>query len=150
MFGLASQTIEHSPALQNVLRQGTVDIGIEHSEPLAVRMEYSVRNTHGIMRIGSNSSETISISLPEQWERGEVTGAPLSQLRKDSPMFGYVRWHVPEKTTLTFKIPKVPEHMVLHNPSTAPLKLTVAKVDLETGTIEKDVLLVRDSTVPIW
>lgn len=65
-------------------------------------------------------------------------------------MFGYVRWHVPEKTTLTFKIPKVPEHMVLHNPSTAPLKLTVAKVDLETGTIEKDVLLVRDSTVPIW
>jgi hypothetical protein len=150
IFGLASQTIEHSPTLQKVLRQGTVDIGIEHSQPLSVRMEYSVRNTNGIMRIGSDSSETISISLPEQWERGEVTGAPLSALRKDDPMFGYTRWHVPEKTTITFKIPKVPEHIVLHNPSTAPLKLTVAKVDLETGAIEKDILLIRDSTVPIW
>lgn len=150
LFGIATQTIEHSPGLKTALRNNTVDIGIEHSMPLSLRMEYSVHNDAAIMRIGSDATETISISLPEEWQRGEVSGASLSDLRKDDPTFGYVRWHIPQKTTLTFRISKVPDHLVLHNPGTSPLKLSIAKVNIQTGEVERDILLIRDSTVVVW
>ncbi|PJA67674.1 hypothetical protein CO157_03350 [Candidatus Peregrinibacteria bacterium CG_4_9_14_3_um_filter_49_12] len=150
LFGIATQTIEHSPRLKTALRNGAVDIGIEHSMPLSIDMEYSVHNSAGMMRIGSNATEIISISVPEEWKRGEVSGASLADVRKDEPTFGYVRWHFPQNATVTFQMQKAPEHLVLHNPSTSPLKLNIAKVHIETGEVERDILLIRDSTVSVW
>lgn len=150
ILGIAARTAEQSPHLQAVLARGTVDIGVEHSEPLSMRLEYTTRDKAALVRIAHDSSETVSISVPATWKRGEVSGASLAEIRKDDPLFGFVRWHFPPRSSMTFSLPQAPAHIIVHNPSLASLKLTSAKVDLENGTVQKDVFLIQDAAVRIW
>ena len=150
ILSIAVQTVEKSPRLRAALTHGTVDIGIEHSNPLSVRFEYVTKDGAAIVRIAHSSDEIVSISVPEDWKRGEVSGALLKKVRKDEPIFGFVRWHFPAHTSIAFSIRKAPEHIVIHNPSMASLKLTTSNVNLLDGTVEKNVLLVQDSAVKIW
>jgi len=150
ILGIATQVIEQSPRMRASLLQGTVDIGVEHSAPLSMRFEYTAREGSAIVRIAHDSNETISVSVPSDWKRGEVSGAPIADIRKDPPMFGFVRWHFPPRTSITFSLQQAPEHIVMHNPSLATLKLTTANVDLLDGTVQRDIFLIQDSTIRIW
>ena len=150
LLGLGVQTAEQSPRLKAALTQNTVDIGIEHSGPLSMRFEYTTRNEAALVRIEHGGNEHISISVPENWKRGEVSGAPLSEIRKDEPVFGFVRWHLPARTGVTFFVKQAPEHVVIHNPSQAAIKVITTKVNLSDETVERNIVLIQDSAVKIW
>tara|TARA_Y100000310_G_C20610920_1_gene777939 strand:+ start:887 stop:1387 length:501 start_codon:yes stop_codon:yes gene_type:complete len=150
LLAIAGQTLENSPSLRAALLSGTVDIGVEHAEPLSLHFEYTEREGAAIVRISHRSNETVSISLPKAWKRGEVSGAPLAELRQDKATFGLVRWHFPPRSGVTFSVKKAPLHIVIHNPSLSPLQLKTANANLMEGTVEKDIFLVQDGSVKIW
>lgn len=150
LLAIAGQTIERSPSLRAALQGTTADIGIEHTRPLSLTLEYAEKEGSAIMRVSHESDETISISFPAQWERGEVSGAPLSAFRSDASVFGSVRSHLPPRSGITFSIRSAPEHIVVHNPSQAPLKLNTVNVDLTNGAVRRDVFLVQEGEVKIW
>jgi len=150
ILGIAVQTMEQSPFVRATLLQGTVDIGIEHTNPLSLRFEYTTRNGEALLRIVHSSDETIFVSIPAEWERGEVSGTSLSAVHKDKPTFGFVRWHFPPHSGITFSIEHAPENIVIHNSSEFPLKLRTANADLLAETVQRDVFLIQDAAVEIW
>jgi len=150
ILGIAVQTVEQSPRLRAALSQGAADIGVEHAEPLSMRLEYVMRNNAALVRIAHSGSGIVSISVPADWQRSEVSGAPLADFRNDDPSFGFVRWHFPPRTSMTFSVRQAPDHIVVHNPSRAALKLISAKVDLQDGSVQRDIFLIQDTAVEIW
>lgn len=136
--------------LQGELSHGIVDIGVEHTSPLSLRMEFGVRGENAFAEFSSESDETVLLSVPSSWVRHEVRSAPIETVTAEPPSLGLTRWTLPPHAGISFSIPEAPLSVVLHNPSGSPLKLSLAYIDLETGTAQKDVLLIQDDTVKLW
>lgn len=134
------------------LRNQTVRLGIEHKEPLTVDFRFGVKNNApiGLIELTHDGKETVLVGLPETWERREVRGRSLEDTPADPPSFGFIQWHVPEGAILSFRAPGIPHTLDIQNPSSVPLKIRVVKVDLTTGAVERNVMLVTDQEVNIW
>ncbi|PIR52664.1 hypothetical protein COU76_05355 [Candidatus Peregrinibacteria bacterium CG10_big_fil_rev_8_21_14_0_10_49_10] len=150
LLAIAGQTIEHSPTLHAALLSKTSDIGVEMQAPLSLALEYTEREGSAIVRLSNGSEDSVVINLPEEWQRGEVSGASLSDVHHETTVFGLLRWHFPPHSGITFRVQHAPQHVVVHNPSRFPLKLSSTNVDLMSGIVQKDVVLVQEGTVRIW
>ncbi|MDD5623856.1 MAG: hypothetical protein PHI23_04060 [Candidatus Peribacteraceae bacterium] len=126
------------------------DIGVEHTGPLSLSLSLSKGEGSGIADIGQYGEETIAVSVPADWQRREVRGAPLASVTADPSTFGFTRWHLPPGTVISFGVPVSPASLILHNPSGVPLKVTLTRVDLEAQSVERDVVLVQESSVQLW
>lgn len=126
---------------------GTVDIAFEHSGPLSVQLHMSTRAGQALVMLTNQEAATIAVSVPATWERGEVRNASLQAVSVEPPMLGFVRWHLPGKSSVMFRVPHAPDKFLVHNPSDAPLKLTFIRVDLETEEVRQDVVLVKEDAV---
>ncbi|MDA1209317.1 MAG: hypothetical protein O2904_04785 [bacterium] len=133
------------------LIQASVDIGIEHAKPAAVTLEFTKRDDAALLQISTESEEMIFISLPSNWQRTEVRNAPIEFVTADAPTFGYKRWHFPPNATVSFWIPMdAPDSIVIHNPSHVTLKLGTVVVDVDAGTVERDIVLMKDEAIKLW
>ena len=133
------------------LIQKPVDIGIEHTKPIAVTLEFTKRDGAGLLQIITESEEMVFISLPSAWQRTEVRNTSIEFVTADAPTFNYSRWHFPPNASISYRIPAdAPDSIVIHNPSHSPLKLSTVVVDLETGSVTRDVVLMKDEPIKLW
>lgn len=138
------------PVLTGSLHRTVVDIGIEHQRPLSLGLEVGVNGNIAVAEFYSQSDETILISVPSTWIRREVKNASIDQVVAEPPSLGFTRWSLPPRAGISFRINDTPDSVILHNPSGVQMKLDLAYVDLETDTVEKDVLLIQEDTVKLW
>ncbi len=146
---IALNTIELKASIVQKPQQ-IADIAIEHKESLSVRISMSMLHGQGILEIGHDGKETIQVSVPDSWERTEVRNTPIDMLKNESPMLGFVRWHFPPETTVTFRMMDAPDNVLIHNPNRVPLKLSYVYVDLETEEILQDIKLIKDESMTLW
>jgi len=126
------------------------EMGVEHTQSLSLMMDISALQGLGLLDLSHEGEETILISLPSLWQRKEVRNVPLSEVTEESTSFGFTRWKFPQGASVTFAIPEYPDSLLLHNPSGVPLKVNITRVDLDRSTVEKDVVLIQESTVSLW
>ena len=100
-----------------------------------------------MIEIANDNAEAINISVPDDWKRGEVRDAKLSDVTSDAPSFSYVRWHIPAHATVDFTTDHPFAHLNLHNPSEVLLQIAFTQVDLVTNAGMNDVYLVKDGSV---
>lgn len=112
-------------------------------------MTVTANDTQRMLDIGNDTKETIAVSVPEYWKRGEVRGAPLSAVIADAPSFGYVRWHLPAKASAVFTTTRPFHQLNIHNPSGTLLKINLTSVDLLQNTGDHEVYLVKEGAVKI-
>jgi len=127
------------------------EIGVEHTLPLELSLEMSELYGVGILDLTQNSTEeVVFVSVPSDWERREVRNASLKEITSDSSSFGFTRWRFPPGASISFGVPAAPTMLLLHNPSSISLKVNTLRVDLETEQVERNVLLIKDSPIPLW
>ena len=143
---LGASTLDFTVSVQ----PKSVDIAVEHADPLSLELDMSMLNGKGIMEIASDGNVAVLISVPSNWQRGEVRNAKLEQVTSEPEMLGYTRWAFPPHASITYKIPETPISVLMHNPSKIPLKVSYTLVDLETEEVTKDVLLIKDEALTLW
>jgi len=126
------------------------DIGIEHTAPLSLSIDASELKGRGLIIFTANSEEETVISVPENWKRKEVRGAKIGDITSESASFGFTSWHFPPSASVTFEMPLFPSSVILHNPSSIPIKINLTKVDLNTEEVEKDVMLIQEAPIKLW
>ena len=126
-------------------------IGIEHVHPLTLSFVlHTSGGTWGIVDLGSITDETIFISLPDSWRRREVRSVPLSDVQADPPSFGFVRYTFPPQAVVSFVVPNLPNHLLLHSPSSVPIQLNLTNINTLTKEVKHDVILLQESPKEIW
>lgn len=126
-------------------------IGIEHVHPLTLSFVlHTSGGKWGIVDFGSITDETIFISLPDTWRRREVRNVALSQVQADPPSFGFVRYTFPPQAVVSFIVPDLPDHLLLHNPSRVPIQLNLTNANTATQEVKHDVILLQESPKEIW
>jgi hypothetical protein len=128
----------------------TIHIGIEHVAPLELSLTVSRTVDAALITVGQRNGEEIYVSVPEEWIRHEVRGTELESMTSDPPAFGFTRWRLQPKTFVTFATVTPFTHLVLHNPSTIPIKIEKTLIDLETETVTRDITLIQESPVELW
>lgn len=129
----------------------TIDIGVEHNENMTLGIDISTLNGEAIIELtNKETEETVAVSVPETWTRREVRNAPIDQVTSDNSAFGFIRWQLPKNGTISFRVPKTPEKIILHNPTEKTMKVELAFVDLDREQIEKDIILVQEATAELW
>lgn len=131
------------------LLKAPIDIGIEHSQSAAVSFTRSADTRPQFIDVANEGKETVFISLPAAWERGEVRGGALSSVAQDRPMFGYSRWRIPAGLTIAFKSSLRWDGATFHNPSGVPLRIKIITVHLKKGTSEREVYLLSNDPLRI-
>ena len=130
-------------------KQGTAIIAIEHTSPASIRFEISFKENSALLHL-INKEADIAISLPEDWQRGEVKGVSLSSIKSDPPAFGFIRWSIPKNIQIQFRIPNTPTKAIVHNPSESSLKVTLATLNLETDEFNQNIFLLKEDPVTLW
>ena len=130
--------------------ENTVEIGIEHNEPLSVSIEASEMKGRGLFEIEQKGSEKILLSVPGEWIRKEVRNASIKDVIYESASLGFKRWHMPAGSSILFELPKFPTSLIVHNPSKVTVKVALTKVDMESGSTENEVMLVQEGPVKLW
>lgn len=126
-----------------------LDLGIEHTQPMTLSLTLTKNDTQRMVDILNDAKETIAVSVPENWKRGEVRGATLLQITADAPSFGYIRWHLPAKASVTFATNNPFDQLNMHNPSGVLLNIRLTTVDLQKNTGDHQVYLVKEGSVKI-
>ena len=130
--------------------ENPVEIGIEHNEPLSVSIEASEMKGKGLLEIEQSGAEEILLSLPSDWIRKEVRNASIKDVTFETASLGFKRWHMPAGASILFELPKFPSSLIIHNPSKVTVKVSLTKVDMESGLVENEVVLVQEGPVKLW
>ncbi|PIR53762.1 hypothetical protein COU75_04380 [Candidatus Peregrinibacteria bacterium CG10_big_fil_rev_8_21_14_0_10_42_8] len=136
--------------LGGVLLRDTADIGVEHVQPLSLYVEVGKLSTSAMVDIFSDSDEEIKISVPSDWTLREVRNTPAKDITSDEPTFGFSRWHLPAHSGVSFYAFNGPESILLHNPSGVQMKVNLVTVEIEAETVDRNVILVTDSSVTLY
>lgn len=126
------------------------DIAVEHSLPAKVRLEISTLEGEALVNIRHDAQETVYINVPESWKRQSVRNASLDSVQSEEPIFGIVRWSIPENAEVLFATHEAPQTITMHNPSKVPLSVRLIKVNLDTDETEQNVILIKDEPTPLW
>lgn len=126
-------------------------IGLEHVSPLSLSILFAKKDTAGYVSITNGSAETIHIHLPSSWTRTEVTGAPISELKKEIPVFGFVRWTLPGKSGMKLLMPESPSIVLFDSTSSSTAAIDLKTIDLTTLDVGNRIVLVqKQSLVHLW
>ncbi len=126
------------------------ELGIEHDVPAGLTLEMGSLQGHSVIDITMESERDVYLSVPDSWERREVRNVPLESVVSDPPSLNFVRWKVPGTATISFYAPSTPSQILLHNVSDPPLKVSLARVNLDTGKVERNVILLQKSSIELW
>lgn len=133
-----------------VLLRDTADIGVEHLSPLSLYVEVGRLSHSAMIDIYSDGDEIVKISVPSDWTLREVRNASIEDIASDEPTFGFTRWHLPPHSGASFYAFNAPESVMIHNPSGVQMKVNVVHIEIEAETVERDIVLVTDSSVRLY
>jgi hypothetical protein len=129
----------------------TATIGIENDDPLSLAILFARKEASSYVSISNKSIQTIHVSVPSSWTRLEVTGAPLSEVTQDIPVFGFTRWTLPPRAGMRMAAPVVPDNLFFDSPSKATTAIDLRTVNLDTSAVSSRTVLVQKQTlVPLW
>ena len=128
----------------------TADIALEHALPAELELSMSTREHQAVVEIALHGKEDMHLTVPSDWERTEVKHVALSDIVSEPAMFGFTRFRIPAGARVTYKVLNAPEHVLLHNPSKQPLKVTYTLVHLDTDEVLHDVVLLNDAAKKLW
>ena len=128
-----------------------IDIGIEHAQPTDMTMLVARKGPLGYIELNNTSNFPLSISLPETWERSEVSGGSMWLVTQKDPEFGFVRWTIPAHMGMTMHAPQVPDEITFHSPSGFTASIRITSVDVQDSTRNERTLLFQNVTqVKLW
>lgn len=141
---LAGETVVRPP------KGVTATIAIEHQQRSTVGI--TIRNLRelGSVVVQNTSGASIAISVPESWERQEVTGTALRDVTAEEPALGFRRWHLPGDAGITFGTPKRIDHLEIYNPTGVPLQILLKRVDIVTAETEQESILLQQSPTAVF
>jgi hypothetical protein len=144
-------SVERSRSLEARIanRQSTAEIGVEHDEPVSLSITASAGKGQSLVEVSHDGSGVIFVSLPELWELREVRRVSLENVSHEVPTFGFTRWHIPAAAVLSFVAPTEPAVLTIHNASKARLAIRFARVNLATGTVQRNVVLTQEGTTQL-
>lgn len=126
-------------------------IGLEHTSPLSLSILFAKKENAGYVSITNGSAETIHVHLPSSWTRTEVTGAPLSEMKREIPVFGFVRWTLPGKAGMKLLVPEPPSAVLFDSTSSSTAAIDLKTIDLTTLAVGNRVVLVqKQGLVYLW
>lgn len=138
-----------SPASDSPTPGIPADIAVEHASSLTLSLRYGTGRSRGIVEIVTEGNDASAISVPEAWQRREVRGGTLAAVTADPPSLGFVRWHLPPRVTLSFWTPAIPS-LVVKNASKTPLLVVTKRVDVVSGKVLEDSVIIKDKEVMVW
>lgn len=128
-----------------------VTIGLEHVSPLSLSILFAKKDTAGYVSITNGSAETIHVHLPSSWTRTEVTGTPISEVKKEIPVFGFVRWTLPGKSGMKLLLPESPSIVLFDSTSSSTVAIDLKTIDLTTLAVGNRIVLVqKQGLVQLW
>jgi hypothetical protein len=131
--------------------KATVTIGLEYEKSIEAQVDISRSGEKGYVIVHGDPVQLMKISLPASWHRTEVSGVPLKDVTAEPPLFGFVRWTLPPKATMSMNIPAVPDMLSLETPSPGRATVTINAIDVEAHSIAPQVILLqRKSLVHLW
>lgn len=125
------------------------DIAVEHAQPLTIRLRVTRNRLLRLIELGHDAHSTIAISLPEEWQRGEVRGVPLSAVTSEPPSLGFRRWQIPAGAVVLFHSRSGFTNVRIHNPSGIPLKIRFTETDIEKNSSDHEVYLMKQDDLVI-
>lgn len=139
---LVTQKTAHIP-------EKIADIAVEHTQPLTIRLRVTQNKMLRLIELGHDAPRTIFVSLPEEWQRGEVRGVPLTQVTSEPPSLGFRRWQIPAGGLIVFHSQSDFINVRIHNPSGVPLKIRYTSTDVEKRTSDHEVYLMKEGELVI-
>ncbi len=127
-------------------------IGLEHDLPLKMGIVLARKASTGYASITNDSDAAIRISLPMEWQRTEVTGAPIANVTRDSPVFGFTRYSLPPHTGLKMLLPVAPDALLFESKtSIASAAIDLQTVDLGVNHSSRQIVLLQSQAlVTLW
>lgn len=133
------------------VEQNTATIGLEFDAPLSLSVLVARKEDSGYTSIANKSDKAIHVSTPAAWSRLEVTGAPLSAVTQEIPVFGFTRWTLPARAGIRFMVPSAPGALFFDSPSLSTAVVEVQSIDLTTSQVTSKVVLVQKrALVSLW
>lgn len=150
MLGMVDRAT-FSTGRSNAAQSMPSTIGLEHDGPLTLSVLIARKEKAGYVSLTNGSDETIHVSVPSDWQRSEVTGAPLSAVTSDIPVFGFTRWSLPARAGIKMLLSVAPDSLFFDSTSKASTAVDLQTVDLVTlQTSSRVVLLQTQLLVPLW
>jgi hypothetical protein len=128
-----------------------VTIGLEHDKPLSLGVLFARKDHAGYVIIENKSSDRIHVSVPSTWSRMEVSGAKLTDVTQDIPVFGFTRWSLPAHAGIQLLLPEAPTSVFFDSPTMSTAIVDLRMVDLPTLSASSRIVLIqKQALVELW
>lgn len=128
---------------------GAMDVGIEHARPLSVEIALTEGTQRSLIDVDLKSDETSYLTVPSSWERTEVRRAPLSSVTGEEASQNMRRWTLPANAGISFSVKSGVPTLRLHNPSGAPVKVGLTRVNLSKNESSYDAYLLTEGSIDL-
>lgn len=123
-------------------------IGIEHDGPASLTVVLARKNTAGLVSLENTSNAPVYVSLPDNWNRTEVTNTTIDKVTSSKTQYNFLRWTLPAKAGMKMLLPEVPSSFTFLSPTESnTVALTIHSVDVVDGTKETQVILLQKQAV---
>ncbi len=143
--------VTFSTLLSRAANDTPTTIGLEFVEPLRLSVLVARKSSTGYASIRNDSTRLIRVSVPLDWQRTEVSGATLSEIVSDEPVFGFVRFSLPAGSEIRFLTPNVPGALFFDTTSKSTAAISIRTIDLiEQSVSDQAVLLQKNVLAKLW
>jgi len=138
------------PAVPESASAEPLSIGIEHAGRSDISITASRDANPGLLQIRSNGSGTVVLILPIEAKLREVRGMALQAVVSSTSSGTSKRWQLLSGITFSFTIPFSPSTLTIESPSDAPLLLKTRSIELKTGNVVDDSVLMQRGRTVVW
>ncbi|PIP65466.1 hypothetical protein COU77_00570 [Candidatus Peregrinibacteria bacterium CG10_big_fil_rev_8_21_14_0_10_49_16] len=121
-------------------------LAFENSAPQHVKLSLQHARGNSLIELENPSDSVLLFSTPDSWFQWEIRGADITELQEDPPSLGFIRWHIPPLSTVSFTAKTVTLPLAVHHPVPHILTLSVTEINLDRGTSHKGTYLLQQET----
>jgi hypothetical protein len=126
----------------------TTDIALTHSAAVILSLAASSGKDPSLIELSQDGPETVTLDVPASWTLREVRGAALSAVPSQKVDLTYTRWQLPAHVTLSFHASA--DSLTVHNSGRTTLLIKYKRVQLSTGRVIADSILLQDKPARLW
>jgi hypothetical protein len=124
---------------------------VEHHGRQTLSVNAAKNSKPGIVELRKDGSGTLMVKLPEQMVLREVRGAALAAVQKSNASKGMRTWTLPSAATLSFILePRSPSSFIIRSQSSDPLLLKLKTINVASGSVLHDSMLLGKGEVTMW
>lgn len=125
----------------------TVELAVEHDQAAGISVTRT-KDANGPVDIRNDADQRLFVSVPEEWVRDEVRGAPLTSVQGGEEVsLGFRRWSIPSHATVTFLQTGTWNKLLIRNVSKKLLRLRMVTIDIAQGTSTTESTLIDDEAL---